>query len=99
MGGLEAGPVAPVERDYLPWEKKVDALVRLAGDPKRKMVTVDELRRAVEDIGPGAYDELTYYERWISALTNVLVAKGYITVDELGRRIEEVRARWQEARR
>ena len=99
MGGLEAGPVEAAERDYLPWEKKVDALVRLAGDAKRKMVTVDELRRAVEDLGPGVYDRLNYYERWISALTNVLIAKGYITIDELGRRIEEVRARSQEARR
>ena len=97
MGGLDAGPVDPAEHDYLPWEKKVDALVRLAGDPKREMIAIDELRRGIEDLGPGAYDELSYYERWISSFTNVMIEKGHISIDELGRKMEEVRARWQEA--
>ncbi|MFQ5764989.1 MAG: nitrile hydratase [Rhodospirillales bacterium] len=98
MGGLEAGPVDQSEHDYAPWEKKVDALVRLAGDPKRKMVGMDELRRGIENLGPGAYDELSYYERWISAITNILIEKGVISIDELGRKMEDVKARWQEAR-
>ena len=97
MGGLDAGPVEPTEHDYLPWEKKVDALVRLAGGAEHKMIAIDELRRSIEDLGPGAYDELTYYERWISAFTNLMIEKGFISVDELGRKMEEVKARWREA--
>lgn len=97
MGGLDAGPVEQSEHDYLPWEKKVDAVVRLAGDAKRKIVAIDELRRAIENLGPGAYDELSYYERWISAFTNVMIEKGHITVDELGRKMEDVKHRWREA--
>ena len=58
---------------------------------------MSELRRGIEDLGPGVYDELSYYERWISSVTNVLIEKGYISIDELGRKMEEVRARWQEA--
>ncbi len=99
MGGLDAGPVEPSGHDYLPWEKKVDALVRLAGDSKRKMVGMSELRRAIEDLGPGVYDEMTYYERWISAVTNVMIEKGHISVDELGRKMADVKARWREAQK
>ncbi len=97
MGGLDAGPVEPTEHDFLPWEKKVDALVRLAGGPERKMIVTSELRRSIEGLGPGAYDEMSYYERWISGFTNLMIEKGFITVDELGRKMEEVKARWREA--
>jgi len=97
MGGLAAGPIEQAEHDYSLWEKRVDAILRLLGDDKRKLMTVDELRRGIEDLGPGAYDEFTYYERWISAVSNILLEKGIITVDELGRRIEDVKARWEKA--
>lgn len=99
MGGLAAGPVDVSEHDYSPWEKRVDAIVRLLSDKKRKLLTVDELRRGIEDLGPGAYDEMSYYERWISSATNILIEKGVITVDELGRAIEDAKARRREARR
>ena len=99
MGGLEAGPVEISEHDYSPWEKRVDAIVRLLSDKKRRLLTVDELRRGIEDLGSGAYDKLGYYERWISSATNILIEKGVITVDELGRAIEDAKARRREASR
>lgn len=99
MGGLEAGPVEISEHDYAPWEKRVDAIVRLVSDKKRKLLTVDELRRGIENLGPGAYDQFSYYERWISSATNNLLEKGVITVDELGRAMEDAKARWREAQR
>jgi len=99
MGGIEAGPVEISEHDYSPWEKRVDAIMRLLSDKKRKLLTVDELRRGIEDLGPGAYDQLSYYERWISSVTGILIEKGVITVDELGRAMEDAKARWREAQR
>ena len=96
MGGRDAGSVEQTEHDYTPWEKRVDAIMRLLGDEKRQVITVNEHRRAIEDLGPGIYDELSYYERWISATTNILIEKGVISVDELGRRMEDVKARWRE---
>ncbi len=98
MGGLDAGPVERAEHDVEPWEKRVDAILRLLSDDARRLVCTDELRRAIEDLGPGAYDELGYYERWIAAITQVLLEKGVIGVDELGRRMESVKARRREAR-
>ena len=97
MGGLSAGPVERSEHDYTPWEKRVDAILRLVGDNKRKLITLDEHRRAMEELGPGAYDELSYYERWISAITTILIEKGVLSIDELGRRMEEVKTRWEAA--
>ena len=93
LGGSEAGPVDRNEHAHEPWEKRVDAIMRLVSDEKRQMLTVDELRRGIEDLGPGAYDMLSYYERWISSLTNILIEKGVVTIDELGRKMSEVEAR------
>ena len=91
MGGLPAGPVERAEHDYAPWEKQVDAILRLLA--AKGVMTVDELRRGIEEIGPGAYDELTYYERWLTSITNNLLEKGVIEVAELGEAVEAARGR------
>ncbi len=97
MGGQSAGPVEPSAHDYAPWEKRVDAIMRLLTDSKRRVMTIDELRRGIEDLGPGAYDQLNYYQRWIASIANILIERGVITVDELGRRMAEIEARWRAA--
>jgi hypothetical protein len=93
MGGLPAGPVDRAEHDYGLWEKRVDALMMLLGSQKRGIIKVDELRRGIEQLGPGAYDDMSYYERWIASITNTLLIKGMLTSDELGRKMAEVAAR------
>lgn len=95
MGGLPAGPIDRGEHDHAPWEKRVDAILRLLADPKRKVITVDELRRNIEELGPGAYDEMSYYQRWMASIGNNLLEKGVIGVDELGRKMAEIEAKWQ----
>ena len=97
MGGQPAGPVERDAHDYAPWEKRVDAIMRLLTDPGRRVMTVDELRRGIEDLGPDVYDRLNYYQRWIASISNILIERGVITVDELGRRMAEVDARWRAA--
>ena len=76
MGGLESGPVEIEEHEYAPWEKKVDAILRLLN--AKGHLSVDELRRGIEEIGPGAYDGMSYYERWITSITNNLLEKNII---------------------
>lgn len=95
MGGDPAGPVDTAEHTLAPWEKRTDAILRLVAHPERKLMTVDELRRGVEDLGPGVYDDLSYYERWISSMTNILTQKGVFTVAELGERMAAVDERWK----
>lgn len=93
MGGLSAGAVERTEHDYALWEKRVDALMVLLSHRDRQLLTVDELRRNIESLGAEAYDEMSYYERWIHAITTTLLQRGVITVDELGRKIEAIRTR------
>lgn len=91
MGGLPAGPVERIEHDLAPWEKKVDAVLRLL--TAKKVMTLDELRRGIEELGPGAYDELSYFERWIRSISNILLEKGVVTVHELAVAIERAQQR------
>jgi len=93
MGGLEDGPVEIKEHASEPWEKRVDAIRSLLSDNQRNMLSVDELRRAIEDLGAEAYDRYNYYERWISAMTNILLEKKVLGVDELGRKMAEIESR------
>ena len=93
MGGLPAGAVEPTEHDYALWEKRVDALMVLLSNKNRRLLTVDELRRNIESLGADAYDKMTYYERWIYAITQTLIQRGVVTVDELGRKIKAVQDR------
>src|SRR5438067_6444188 len=97
MGGQPAGPVDREEHDYAFWEKRVDALMRLLSPPSNNLLLVDELRRNIEALGPEAYDAMTYYERWMSAICNTLLQRGVFTADELARKMEEVKARGGEA--
>ena len=82
MGGLPASRVELTEHDYALWEKRVDALLVLMS--KKGHVTVDELRRNIETLGAEAYDKMSYYERWIYAITQTLIQRGIITIEELG---------------
>ena len=93
MGGLPAGPVERSEHDYALWEKRVDALMMLLSAPERRLLLVDELRRNIEALPPEAYDKMSYYERWMSAICNTLLQRGVITAEELGRKMAEVEAR------
>jgi hypothetical protein len=91
MGGLPADRVEATEHDYALWEKRVDALMELLSAAGR--MTVDELRRNIESIGPDAYDRMTYYERWIHSISQTLIQRGVITIDELGRKMAQIEVR------
>src|ERR1700693_6066816 len=93
MGGLPASTVEPTEHDYALWEKRVDALMVLLSRKDRRLITVDELRRNIESLGADAYDAMTYYERWIHSISQTLIQRGVITIDELGRKMAEVQQR------
>ena len=95
IGGLPADELVPSQHDYALWEKRVDALMVLLS--RKNLMTVDELRRNIESLGADAYDKMGYYERWIYAITQTLIQRGVITIDELGSRIADVQARVDDA--
>jgi len=95
MGGLPAGRVERTEHDYADWERRVDALMVLLSGIRggNKLMTVDELRKNIEAIGPDAYEKMSYYERWVTSITQTMIQRGVITTEELGRKMEEVQSR------
>ena len=95
MGGLPAGKVEHHEHDYEQWERRVDALMMILSGirgPKR-MITVDELRKNIEALPPDAYERMSYYDRWVTSVTQTLIQRGVITTEELARKMAEIRDR------
>ena len=94
MGGEPAGKVLRSEHDYAEWERRVDALmVLLSGVRGKKLMTVDELRKNIEALPPEAYETMTYYERWVTSITQTMIQRGIITTEELGRKMEQLARR------
>ena len=96
LGGLPGGSIDASEHDYALWERRVDALLVLLSAAGR--MSVDELRKNIEALGPDAYDRLTYYERWMHSIAQTLIERGVITIDELGRKMAHVEARHTQER-
>jgi hypothetical protein len=89
--GEMGGPIDTVDHGMKFWEKQANALRgTLVG---RKVVRLDELRRAAEELG-SRYYALAYFERTTEALRNLLLEKGLLNDAELQRKMAEVRRRY-----
>ncbi len=93
LGGLPAGPVVRDEHEREAWEKRCDALAALLWGKDRQIAKVDARRRQIEDLGAEIYRNMSYYERWMHAVTQCLLERGIISVDELGRMMEKMGGR------
>ena len=91
MGGDAAGPVPQDDHDFALWEKRVDALMVLASG--KGLFTVDGLRRVLEDMGPEAFETMSYYERWIAAINQNLIEDGVYSLEDLSRKMAEIAER------
>ncbi len=85
MGGMQDfGPVERKQNEpvfHAPWEGRAFAL-NLAAGAWRKW-SLDALRHQIEQIPPAEYLRMTYYEKWVAAVSERLVASGLITRTEL----------------
>ena len=89
IGGVPENQVEQTEHDYALWEQRIDALlVLLTG--KTQIMRVDELRRGIESLDIDAYNELSYYERWIASISKILIEKELFTVAELEQRMAQI---------
>jgi len=94
IGGEPGGRVDTVDHGMKFWEKQANALRNTL--TSRKLVRLDELRRAAEDLG-SRYYELEYFERTTEALRTVLLEHGFFTEAELAAKMAEVRRRHERA--
>lgn len=83
-GGLRARIPLP-ESDYFafrePWHARALAVTLAAGT--LGAWNLDSSRHARERLSPADYLEMSYYERWLAALANLLVERGLLTSEEL----------------
>ncbi|MBL6457120.1 nitrile hydratase subunit beta [Belnapia sp. T6] len=84
LGGASRYRCSPVERDEAPpdaFGKRVDALRQILA--QKGMMTVDELRRGIESIPEADYFTMTYYERWLTSISTLMVEKGVVAPEDL----------------
>ena len=91
IGGTPAGEVPKEEHELQLWEKRVEALLVLL--TRRKILRIDENRRGLESLGAETYFALSYAERRMLAISNNLILKGVITVDDLASKLADIEAR------
>ena len=84
-GWLTDAPIDRSEHELADWELLMDAIVGALGS--RGVMNVDELRRGIESMSPEAYEEATYYERWLFAAETILAEKGVLAPGELDERV------------
>jgi Nitrile hydratase beta subunit len=87
-----AGPIDKSEHEIEDWERLADAVAIVLD--KKQIKTTDQLRRAIESLGPDLYEELGYYERWIAATEILLVEKDILTREEIDAKAAELERDW-----
>lgn len=87
---MPAEPMSITDHELAPWEKRCHATLECLA--WRKVISTEEKRRAIEDMGQSIYGSLTYYEKWALAAAHQLVEKGLITQDQLDAKRDEIRS-------
>jgi len=67
------------------WERKIDAIMQVLS--AKKLIRGDELRRAIEELPKGQYQNLLYYEKWAYAIEQLMLEKKFISTENLDRTI------------
>ncbi|MGQ0665134.1 MAG: nitrile hydratase [Pseudomonadota bacterium] len=85
-------PIDRSEHELTQFDRHVDALLYLLSRPSCRLIRVDELRRAIESLPPDRYHALSYYERWLQAIHDLLIEKRVLARDEVARKIAALSA-------
>ena len=91
IGGQTGQPLERKEHELAPWERRCHALADVLDF--HKIINTEEKRRGVESLGRELVGQLSYYERWAVAFTNILFQKRILTPEEFARKMDEIAAR------
>lgn len=89
LGGVAKFMCAPIDAEphvLTAFDKEVDGLRQVLS--LKGLMTVDELRRGIEEIPEDEYHRLSYYQRWIRSIAATLLRKGVVTEAELAAALE-----------
>ena len=78
---IDIGP-----HDLTAFDREVDALRQVLS--LKGLMSVDELRRGIEEIPEEEYHRLSYYQKWIRSITATLIRRGVLDEQEIGARLE-----------
>ena len=85
MGGMHGmGPIQPEHAEpvfHARWEARVFAMVRAIGAWGKW--NIDASRHQRELIPPAEYLRMSYYEKWLAGLLELMVKKGLVTREEI----------------
>jgi hypothetical protein len=90
MGGVSRYMCEPVEtepHELTEFDREVDAIRQILG--AKSIMSVDELRRAIEALPEEEYLRLSYYQRWLQAMTGTLLQKGVFSEEELSQALRD----------
>lgn len=94
MGGMHGfGPVVPERNEpvfHAEWERRAFALTLAMGAWGRW--NLDMSRFAREQMPPAEYLGSGYYDKWLFGLEKLLVEHGFVTREEIERRVVDLRA-------
>ena len=95
LGGEPAGRIDLSDQEAEPFGKLFTAI--FSALRQHDVMSVDELRRTLEDLPKDAYDQ-PYYERWGEALCNLLEEKAAVSRAEIEQRMAELKMRIEATR-
>ncbi len=91
VGGRPGHELIPREQHaLLPWEVRTDALMWILTDARRAggpLMTVDELRRGIENLPAEDYRSLGYFEKWLLSMVAIMTEKGAVDPIALEQRV------------
>ena len=88
IGGQKFGPINFNSKKKSALDKRIDVLQRLVGWGGAKIYRVDELRFKIESISEENYKKLSYYERWLFAIYNLLIDKDVLSEKEIENKLK-----------
>ena len=97
-------PIDRSEHVLADWGRKIDAMVSLIDAmvslmTRKKLIRVDERRRAIESLPAERYESMAYYERWAHGLEQLMIEKGIVSAEEMEKKVGEVRTRYRDGTR
>ena len=92
LGGLAAETMDVADLEMTAWQKQANAMRLVLVGADEPVVTLDELRRAAEDLADD-YHRMEYFERTTEAMRQILIERGVIEAGALDDRIGEIARR------
>jgi len=87
-------PIDQSEHTMKDWERRFEAISAILS--VKRIMRVDEVRRAVEDIEAHKYESIGYYDRRVEALETLMVEKSVLTREAIDRKVSDMDRPWSQ---